>query len=324
MSVRYKDYYKVLGVEKTATKDEIRKAYRALARKWHPDQNKDPEASKRFQEINEANEVLSDPEKRARYDQIGSGFRDGQDFRPPPGFDGFEFEFAGGGPRGGAGSFSDFFSMLFGQHGGPFAGAGAGARQHRAGPRPRHGEDLEAEIELTLQQALAGGKHTFAFQTMVSRADGTVGEETRRIELKIPDGVKEGTRIRLAGQGGPGRGGGPSGDLLLRVRFAQHPVFSADGHDLRADLPVRAVDAVLGGKASITTLDGREATLTIAAGTQSGSMLRMRGQGLPRGDGTRGDLLLRVRIEIPRALSDEERAAWERLRDMDTGTDAGQ
>ena len=318
MSVRYRDYYRILGVERTATTAEITKAYRRLAQKWHPDHNKSPDAVKRFQDLNEAKAVLTDPEKRARYDRLGSGMRDGQEFRSHGG--GFEHAFEGAG-AGGA-SFSDFFSSLFGDSG---AFAGTPFSGGRRGPSPRRGQDVEAEVELSLAEVLRGGKRSFSFETMVSKADGSVGNETRHVELKIPDGVKDGTKVRLRGQGGPGRGGEP-GDLLLKVRLARDPRFEADGHDLHAKLNVPAYVVALGGSIDFAMLDGKQAAVRIAAGTKVGSMLRLRGQGLPRGGELgRADLLLTVAVEVPSGEpTDEQRAAWERLRDSYEGgeTDA--
>ncbi len=306
MSVQFKDYYEILGVDRKATPDQIKQAYRQLARKYHPDVSKEPDAVKRFQEINEAHEVLKDPDKRSRYDTLGAGFANGQAFEPPPGFGagGMHFDF-----QGGSADFSDFFSMLFGRTGG-FGGGGGfqdpfrgGARRARSG----RGEDVEAELTLTLAE-LARGE---AKQVSLQAGDGT----RRSFEVRIPPGTTDGTRVRLAGQGGPGIGhGAPAGDLFLRIRLERDPRFEIDGTDLRTTVAVAPWEAALGASVEVESLDGA-VTLKVPAGCDGGQTLRLRGLGLPRGGGVRGDLLVRVRIVVPKGLTDEEKRLFEELRD---------
>jgi curved DNA-binding protein len=321
MSVKFKDYYEVLGVDRKASQDQIKRAYRKLAQKYHPDVNKTPEAERKIKEINEAYEVLKDPDKREKYDQFGADYKNGQEFRPPPGFEGFNFEF--GGPEGGfrmgsgGGGFSDFFEMLFGQarRGGRGAGGGSpfdeamhGARQRRAGPRK--GPDATAEVTVTLEDVYHGSSREIALQV-----DGQV----RRLNVKIPPGVTDGSVIRLAGQGGHGQAGGEAGDLLLTVRIAAHPRYEVTGSDLTCDLKLAPWEAALGEKIDVPTLDG-DVTLTIPPGAQSGQKLRLRHRGLPKrgqhGDGQRGDLYVRLMIVVPKTLSDEERKLFEKLKQV--------
>lgn len=297
MAVRYKDYYQVLGVERSASKEQIRKAYRALARRYHPDINKEAGAEERFKEITEAHEVLSDPEKRKRYDTLGANWQDGQDFAPPPGW---EFSFGGRGGRGaetfdGLGDFSDFFASLFG---------GAGGVDPRArATRSRRGPDHEAEIEVTLREIVDGGRKQVTLQ-----ADG--GQ--RRFDVALPVGVREGTRIRLGGQGGGGAGGGPPGDLFLRVRLAHDPRFTVDGYDLRSTVRITPWEAALGTAVDVDTVTGR-ATVKVAPGTSSDQTLRLRGLGLPRTATERGDLLVTLQIAVPKTLTPRERELFEQL-----------
>ncbi|MGA0059867.1 MAG: DnaJ C-terminal domain-containing protein [Planctomycetota bacterium] len=306
MSVQFKDYYEILGVDRKATPDQIKQAYRQLARKYHPDVSKEPDAVTRFQEINEAHEVLKDPEKRARYDTLGAGYANGQSFEPPPGFGGggMHFDF-----QGGSADVSDFFSMLFGRGGGfgggpgfqdPFRGVGGRSRSGR-------GEDLEAELTLTLAELARGD----AQPVTLTGQDGT----RRTFEVRIPPGTTDGTRVRLGGQGGPGVGpAGRPGDLFLRVRLERDPRFEIDGTDLRTQVAVAPWEAALGALVEVESLDGVVA-LKIPAGCDGGQTLRLRGLGLPRGGGIRGDLLVRVRIVTPKGLTDEEKRLFEELRD---------
>ena len=308
MPVEYKDYYKILGVAKGATTEEIKKAYRKLARQYHPDVNKKPEAEKRFKEINEAHEVLSDPEKRKRYDTVGpdweryaSGFgeRAGQGGRPG----GFHWVYTtpGGGFEDASG-FSDFFQTLFGQATNGGFGNGPdlfGSTRTRTRTRARTGEDVEGEVEITLAEAYKGAEHV----VQISRENG----EPRRLTVKIPPGVRDGQRIRLAGQGAPGTGGGSPGDAYLRVRVKPHPFFTRDGDDLRAELPVALHEALLGAEVTVPTLKGR-VTLRIPPETQNGRTIRLAGQGMPRATGGSGDLYITVRVVLPTKLSDKERA----------------
>lgn len=325
MATKYHDYYKTLGIERTAGTDEIQRAYRALARKYHPDVNKEPGAEARFKELGEAYEVLKDPKKRERYDALGADWKPGQEFRPPPGWGGWSEGGEGGfgGTRGRSasteemGDFSDFFESLFGgrggvsmDFGGPFGhgGMGGGTRAGPRPPRPRSGADHEAEITVSLVDAIKGGTRQIALS-----ADGN--GDSRTYDVRIPPGVTDGTVIRLGGQGGEGRHGGSPGDLLLRVRIAPDPRFRIDppgGHDLVAATPVTPSEAALGAKIDVPTPDG-SVRVTVPAGSQSGQKLRIRGHGLAKRTGERGDLLAELRIVVPRTLTPPEREAYERL-----------
>lgn len=315
MAVRYQDYYQTLGVERGADAKEIQRAYRKLAREFHPDVNKDPGAEDRFKQINEAYEVLSDPEKRKRYDQLGPNWEAGQEFTPPPGYEGTPFGFGRGGfDQGGIefggddfGGFSSFFEALFGQ-------AGPRMRTHSPhAPRARRGRSQEAEIELALEDLLRGGTHEIVLQSVEHGPDGRPQRTERRYDVRIPPGTTDGTTIRLAGQGSPGAGGAPSGDLLLRVRLARHPRFEVDGFDLSTRVEVAPWEAALGARIDLVLLSG-SATLTVPPGSSSGRRLRLRGQGLPQRDGTRGDLLVELAIVVPPELTPRERELYEELR----------
>ena len=299
MAVKFRDYYEVLGVPRTATAEEIKRAYRQLARKHHPDLQVASErarASERFKEINEANEVLSDPDKRAKYDALGANWKGGMDFTPPPD--------TGRGPSvttewEGFGDFSDFFGSIFGRPPGGRAGAGR-AGGDRAGVRmPIPGNDIEGELPLTLDDVLHGGQRRIT-------VDG------RSLDVTIPRGIRDGATLRLAGQGGPGVNGGPAGDVYLRVRLLPHPRYRVVGDDLEMDLALWPWQAVLGAEVRVDTPDG-PVTLTVPPGTQSGQRLRLRGRGLPR-DAARGDLYAVVRIVAPTRPSAAEREAYEMLR----------
>lgn len=324
MSVKFRDYYETLGVARTATQEEIQRAYRKLARQHHPDVDKTAGATERFGEINEAYEVLKDPEKRKKYDRLGANWKNGQDFTPPPGWSprrggggarvhtSRDFSSVGGG-TGDFGGFSDFFDAMFG--GGFGAGGGDPFERMRAGAgvggpgraTVRRGADVEAEISVPIEDALRGASRTFTLR-------GASGDE-KTITVKIPAGVAPGSVIRLAGQGHGGTGGGGPGDLLLTVRLEPHPRYRVEGDDLVVSLPIAPWEAALGAKVDVPTLDG-EVTLSIPAGTQSGQRMRIRGRGLPtRQSGARGDLFVEARIVVPGSLSNEERALYERLRD---------
>src|SRR5437870_4827138 len=307
MPVEYKDYYKILGVPKNATTEDVKKAYRKLARKHHPDVNKSAGAEKAFKEINEANEVLSDPEKRKRYDTIGpewEQFARGGGARPG-GSGGFQYVYTGQpgeNPFGDAGGFSDFFRTLFGQAGnGGFGDTDdvfTRARP-RARTRARQGEDVEGEVEVTLPEAYRGTEQVI----QISRENGG---PPRRLTVKIPPGVRDGQRIRLAGQGSPGVAGGPPGDAYLRVRVKPHPFFTRDGDGLRVELPVAMHEAMLGGEVTVPTLKGR-VSLRIPPETQNGRTIRLAGQGMPRAGGGHGDLYVTVKVVMPTKLSEKER-----------------
>jgi curved DNA-binding protein len=304
--MQYKDYYKILGVDKRASEREIKRAYRKLARQYHPDLNPgNKQAEERFKVVGEAYEVLSDPEKRHKYDQLGTSyFRWQQHGGDPRGFDWSQWFTQQPGSRrtrvefgdlddlfGGAG-FSDFFQSVFGGMGG----------QPRSGQRIRQkGRDYEQAVEISLEEVARGTQR-------VLEADG------ERMTVKIPPGVKTGSKVRVAGKGGRGIGGGPAGNLYLRVAVAAHPVFERQGDDLHCDVPLDLYTAVLGGETEVPTLDGR-VRLKVPAGTQGGRTFRLKGKGLPnlRDRGKRGDLYARARITLPTKLSRKERALFEQL-----------
>ena len=311
--MEYKDYYKVLGVNKDASQDEIAKAYKKLARKHHPDLNpNDKSAEERFKDATEAYEVLKDPEKRKRYDHLGPNWQHGQNFQPPPGFENIRFGGGQGGFSGGAEGFSDFFETLFGGAFGGQAGRQAGFQDifggrggfSARGARPHRGADAEAVLELTLEEAYRGGSKALTLQTQT-------GAPPKTLHVSIPAGVKDGAKIRLAGQGSPGMNQGPTGDLYLRVRILPHRRFSLDGTNIVLDLPLAPWEAALGTKVRIPTLDG-EVDMTIPPGTDSGKKLRLRHRGLGP-DPSRGDLLVRVAIKTPRELTPEQQKLWEEL-----------
>jgi curved DNA-binding protein len=304
--MQFQDYYKTLGVARDATLDEIKRAYRKLARKYHPDVSKEADAEARFKEVGEAYEVLKDPEKRAAYDQFGKDWKAGQDFRPPPDWDaGFEFS----GP-GDSGAFSDFFENLFG-----------GARRGRAGgyedvfQRTRmrsRGEDHHARVVIGLTDAYSGATRTLNLRMPKVTPEGHVVTENRSVRVSIPRGVKEGQRIRLAGQGAAGLGGGPDGDLYLEVSFEPHPFYTADGRDILLEVPVTPWEAALGATLPVPTLGGK-VDLKIPPNSRSGSKLRLKGRGLP--GKPPGDQIVTLRIETPAATTAEQRAVYEKMRE---------
>jgi curved DNA-binding protein len=317
MAVKFRDYYETLGVSKTASDEEIRSAFRKLARKYHPDVAKDKKtAEEKFKQINEAYEVLGDPEKRKKYDQLGADWNQPGGFQPPPdwgarqpgGFyrygggdgGGVEFEFGGTG-------FSDFFEAFFGGGRGRSAFGGFGQRQAGA----ERGSDVEADIMVPLEEALHG-----ATRTVSLRRPGSNKVET--YQVKIPRGVHEGQRIRLAGQGEVGERGGKSGDLFLRVRLARHPDFSVQGSDLIHEVKIAPWQAVLGAELTVPTLEGN-VRLKIPAGTSSGQRFRLRERGLPSGTGKRGDLYVEVDINIPKKVTERERELWNELAKLHGG-----
>ena len=290
--MRYKDYYQVMGVPRTASQDEIKRAYRKLARKYHPDVSKEKDAEEKFKELQEAHEVLKDPEKRAAYDQLGPDWRPGQDFRPPPDWGkGFEFsrEAAGEGPA----EFSDFFSELFGSRS-PFGAAPGAGRTHRGFSAAGH--DHVARIEIDLEDAFRGGTRTIELRAPELTPDGHVLVKPRTLRVSIPAGVTDGQQIRLAGQGSPGLGGGPHGDLLLEVGIRPHERFRLEGRDVTLTLPVAPWEAALGETVSVPTLGG-PVEMKLPAGARAGQTLRLRGRGLP--GHPPGDQLVLLRIVLP-------------------------
>ncbi|MFO7870608.1 MAG: DnaJ C-terminal domain-containing protein [Kiritimatiellia bacterium] len=309
MPAKYHDYYKALGVDRSASADEIKKAYRKLACKYHPDVNKSPDASARFKEVAEAYEVLGDPEKRKKYDRLGQDWQRGQEFTPPPGWQTGGFEFRGGPREGGIpwedlGGFSDFFSELFGGGAGP----AGGRREWKT-----RGRDHEAEATISLEEAFFGAKKSFQLQTAEIDKSGRVHRQKKNYDVNIPPGTEAGARIRLSGQGGRGSGGGPPGDLYLQIRIAPHPRFKLKGRDLETDLPIAPWEAALGAKVGISTLNGN-LSLKIPRGSQSGRKLRLKGRGLPkRGAKPAGDLLAVLKITVPARLTAREKSLFEEL-----------
>jgi curved DNA-binding protein len=299
--MEFKDYYATLGVARDATQDVIKRSYRRLARKYHPDVSKEPEAEQRFKEVQEAYEVLKDPEKRAAYDRFGKDWKAGQEFRPPPGWD-TGFEFQGGGGFGDEGIFSDFFESLFGRgrSGTGFRGEGFSAR----------GQDHHAKVQIELADAFRGGVRSISLTMPETDAQGHLVTRTRTLNVRIPKGVTEGQRIRLAGQGSAGRGGGSKGDLFLEIMFASHPLFRAIGRDIHLELPITPWEAALGRSVTVPTLGGK-VDLRIPSGSQSGRRLRLKGRGLP-GD-TPGDQIVELRIVTPAADTPAARAFYERM-----------
>ena len=325
MAVKFQDYYEVLGVPRTATADEIKQAYRRLARKHHPDVNPgDTTAEETFKRIGEAYHVLSDPESRRRYDQLGENWQTGADFTPPPGWEGGRVDFDdfsdffGTGQR--TGGFSDFFETLFGARRGPRAGAGFAMR----------GQDIEAEIDLSLEEAHRGTTRALTLNTTAAcptcNGSGVRDQQTcatcrgtgvvtrpKTLDVQIPAGVRHGSVIRLAGQGEPGLGQAPAGDLLLHIRLRPHPLFNVLGNgDVELELPVAPWEAALGTEVSVPTLDGTVA-MTVPAGAQGGQRLRLRGQGLRGRNNRQGDQFVRLKLVNPPALTESERALYEKL-----------
>ncbi|MFI5963545.1 DnaJ C-terminal domain-containing protein [Streptomyces asoensis] len=306
-----RDFYEVLGVSRNASQDEIQQAYRKLARRHHPDVNKDPGAEERFKDLNEAHSVLSDPKARARYDRFGEDFR-----KIPEDFDeraaagaggGFRGRRTAGGPRVRYGpGFGDDFGAegidiedLFGSMFGGGAARGGAAR----GGVP--GADQEAELPLTVEEAYRGGRRTVTLA-------GPTGQP-RRYEVDVPPGVTDGQRIRLAGEGGQGRGDAAAGDLYLRVRIEPHPQFRLDGRDVHVQLPVAPWEAALGATVPVPTPGGGTAKVTVPAGSSSGRRLRLRGEGMPNPRGAKGDLYAELRVMVPPSLGDRERELFEEL-----------
>ncbi|UCF37077.1 MAG: J domain-containing protein [Acidobacteriota bacterium] len=329
MTIQYRDYYETLGVSRSASQEEIRKVYRKLARKYHPDVNPgDKAAEEKFKDIQEAYAVLSDPEKRSRYDQLGANWQAGADFTPPPGWGGTRVDFGDVGDLGdlfgGGGAFSDFFQSIFGGFGGARA-------RGRSSPRAASkGADVEAQIELSLEDVHRGCRPTLSLQTQSicqqCHGSGMMGRGRcmacnglgriavpRRLTVNIAPGARDNSVVRLAGKGEKRTAAGPAGDLFLRVRIRKHPKFRITGtDDLRVEVPVTPWEAALGAKIPVPTLDG-SIEVTVPEGTQGGANLRLRSQGLRRRDGSRGDLYIRIRIALPKKLTREEEALLRQL-----------
>lgn len=326
MKVKYQDYYQILGVNRNATEKEIKTAYRKLARKYHPDLfagKEKKEAEEKFKQINEANEVLSDPEKRAKYDRLGTDWQAGQDFQPSSDMEGIRFyttddiNLESG--------FSEFFESLFGGDF-PFRRATATTRRHK---RTTRGQDIESEINLTLEEAYRGTEKSLQIssqeicdvcggtgrirRSFCSRCGGTgTILATKTLKVKIPPGVLEDSRIRLKGQGGEGSSDGVRGDLYLKVHFLPHPVFKVKGSDLETEIVLLPEQAVFGSKVTAPTLDG-DVVMTVPPETHTGSKLRLKGKGLPRKEGGRGDEYVRIVIDIPRHLTSKEKKLYQQL-----------
>jgi curved DNA-binding protein len=317
MPVQYKDYYEILGVPRTASADELKKSFRKLAREHHPDVAKDKKrAEEKFKEINEAYEVLSDPAKRNKYDQLGANWKSGADFRPPPGWEGFPggHAFRGRGAGGdefetrfGGTGFSDFFEQLFGSR----MRGGAGGFGRTAGFEDEEfaerGRDIEGDIMVTLEEAMRGSVRSVNVRRPAGRS-----VKTETYQVRIPPGVTEGQKLRVAGRGEAGSSGGEAGDLYLRVRLAKHPDFEVEDHNLIYEAELAPWEAELGAEISVPALDGR-VNIKIPAGTQSGQKLRVRGRGLPARGGARGDLFVVTKIAVPAKVTDAERKLWEQL-----------
>lgn len=309
MAVRYKDYYESLRVPRNASDADIKKAFRKLAREFHPDVAKDKKkAEEKFKEINEAYEVLGDQAKRKKYDELGANWKSGADFRPPPGHEGFrdgrsnkrggpgsaDFEFNFGGT-----GFSDFFEQMFGARSAGGSRRGGFAEDELA----ERGQDVEGDIMVTLEEAMRGSVRSVGVQH---------NARTTTHQVKIPAGVTEGQKLRIAGRGGPGIGGGAAGDLYLRVRLAKHPDFEVQDHNLIYDAELAPWEAVLGAEISVPTMTGR-VNIKIPSGTQNGQKLRVRGRGMPARNGGNGDLIVVARVEVPAKVTDAERKLWEQL-----------
>ncbi len=298
--MEFKDYYQLLGVDRNAKEEDIKKAYRKIARKYHPDVSKEPDAEARMKDVNEAFAVLSDPEKRAAYDNVGQGFQPGQDFRPPPGWDsGYEFSehnFSGAE----AADFSDFFSELFGSRMGRSASRGGAHFQ-------ACGEDHHAKVTLDLEDAYRGGVRTLTLRSPQMDERGRVVMAERTLEVRIPKGVHEGQVIRLAGQGSPGVGGAQAGDLYLEVRLKAHPRYRIEGRDVHVTLPITPSEAALGAIVETRVPDG-VVEVRIPEGSQSGRKLRLKGRGIP--GSTAGDLYLVLNVVLPPASNPKARALY--------------
>lgn len=301
--MEFKDYYKILGLERTAVQKEIKRAYRKLARKYHPDVSKEKDAEERFKEVGEAYEVLKDPEKRAAYDHLGTNYQADQEFHPPPNWDsGFEFSGDGFNHANRAG-FSDFFEELFGQQ-------ARGAHRDYQTQFNARGEDHHAKVVVSVEDAFQGAMRTISLQTPGLDEHGQVRLTNRTLNVKIPKGVKEGQHIRLVGQGSPGIGQGARGDLYLEIHFKPHPLYRAEGRDLHLQLPVAPWEAALGATVKTPT-PGGTLDLKIPADSNSGNKLRLKGRGIP--GNPPGDIYVTLSVVVPPADSEQAKAAYKEM-----------
>ena len=300
--MEYKDYYKIIGIGHDATQDEIKRAYRKLARKYHPDVSKEPDAEQKFKQLGEAYEVLKDPEKRAAYDQLGANWKAGQEFRPPPDWDaGFEFR-GGGYTEGDASAYSDFFESLFGQ----------GFKRSYTEQTGFHarGEDHHAKVLIDLEDAYSGATRSITLRVPELDPQGHLHNRERTLKVRIPKGIKQGQQIRLAGQGGPGMGKGGAGDLYLEIEFRAHPLFRVEGRDLYLDLPVAPWEAALGAQVKAPT-PGGTVDLKVPAGSTSGRKLRLKGRGIPGKPA--GDIYAVLKIALPPADDEQARSFYRKM-----------
>ncbi len=302
--MKFKDYYETLGVPRGATQDEVKQAYRKLARKYHPDLSKQPDAEARFKELGEANEVLKDPEKRAAYDRMGSNYKNGQDFSPPPDWN-EGFEFSGSGGPGGMPN-GDFFEAMFGRR--------SGRGQAQARSMHAQGQDHHAKVAIDLRDAYRGATRSISLSMPALDAQGHVAQHSRQLEVNIPKGLSAGQHLRLQGQGGSGLGNGPAGDLYLEIVFTPDPTFRVDGRDVYLDLPLAPWEAALGAQVDAPTPEG-SVTLTIPPGSAAGRKLRLKGKGIPGGsaDKPAGDLYAVLTIVLPPADTEAAKQAYQAL-----------
>jgi curved DNA-binding protein len=310
--MKYKDYYKILGVERSAPEDAIKKAYRKLARKYHPDVSKEKDAEEKFKEVSEAYEVLKDADKRKAYDTMGS-YQPGQEFRPPPDW---EQQFRSGGPGGGFGGFedvgdADLFDILSGLGRGGFRG-GRGA-----GTLRMPGQDYEIAAHLTVEEVARGIELEVPISVTEMTPEGQLRRATKTVKVRIPKGATDGQRLRVPGKGGAGQGGGPNGDLYVDIQLRPHDLFRVDGHDLYLELPVAPWEAALGAEVQIPTLDGR-VSVKVPPASRAGQKLRVRGKGLPRPGGGEGDLYAVLQLVTPSVLSEREKELYRELDQLST------
>jgi len=326
--LEYKDYYKIMELKRDATPEQVKRAYRVLARKYHPDVSKEADAEARFKELGEAYEVLKDPKKRKAYDRLGSQWKAGQEFHPPPGWDsGFEFHrsgFGGSGRGSGRGfgggkdsPFSDFFENLFGDDISGFSGASGGARSRGGQSQDSffsYGGDRHATVVIDLLDAYEGATRQLSLDKTVLGANGRPRQQKQTLNVRIPKGVVKGKKIRLSGQGDPGMGAGKAGDLYLEIDFKPHPLYQVEGHDVTVELPVAPWELALGASVQAPTPAGK-VDLKIPAGSANGRKLRLKGRGIPAGNGSAsaGDLFVILKVVLPPADTEEAKEAYRAL-----------